>query len=376
MYTTIKIRNGRVIDPARGHDGIEDILVHEGKIVDAASFDGAALEVDATGCLVTPGLIDFHTHIFSDASDLCTFPQASMLAAGVTAAVDPGSAGTANMDCFMASMLTEPMMIKAFMHVCPTGLGTVQFHEEIQPDKWDVPTMGRLLEKYKDSILGLKIRLSKELVHGDAKALLEKVIALAERFGVAVCVHTTNPALAVNDLLDMLRPGDIFCHVFHGKGETVCPDGVLNEKVFEAQQRGIIFDAANGGNHFAFDTAIPALKAGFFPDVISTDLTSKTLWKEPVMALPYLMSKYVALGASLMDIVRATTSNPAQYMNLEGKIGTLVKGARGDIAIFKQEERDVTFKDSFAKTIQGKSLLVPQMTICGGALLYRNLSLV
>lgn len=378
MKADIRITNGRVIDPSRNLDTVEDVLIAEGKLIPLSGNERmeATLKVDASGCIVTPGLIDFHTHVFGAGSDLCISAEASMFPAGVTAGVDPGSAGTANMELFLATMLTQQVRLKAFMHVCPTGLGTTQFHEEIKPEAWDKPKMARLLEKHKDTLLGLKVRFSKELVGKDGEKALRETLHLAEKFKVPVCVHSTNPATSTEALLEMLRPGDIFCHVFHGKGSTICENGKVKPAVYEARKRGIIFDAANGSNHFAFDTAIPALQQGFFPDVISTDLTVKTLWKEPVAALPYILSKYIALGCDLNKIFEAATSTPARLMGLKGKIGSLAPEAFGDVAIFKLETRPVTFTDTFGKTVRGNAMLVPQMTVSGGRVVYRSLSFI
>ncbi len=373
MKADFRIRNGRVIDPARNVDRVEDVLIAEGKIVDPAANAGmeAEQEIDASGCIVTPGLVDFHCHIFAPGSDLCVPPDLAQVPAGVTTAVDAGSAGTANIELFLSTMLTQRIRFKAFMHVCPNGLGTTQFHETVRPETWDRVKMLRLLEKHKDVILGLKVRYSKELV-ADEKPLRE-TIAMAEKAGVPVCVHTTNPPSSTEDLLDMLRPGDIFCHVMHGKGTTIIDNGKVKPAVYAAQKRGVIFDACNGVNHFSFDTAISALADGFLPDVISTDLSSKSLWRSPAAALPYIMSKYVALGCDLSWIIRATTCTPAKLMGMEGKIGTLAPGAFGDVSIFKLDERPVTFWDTFKKSHPGKSMLVPLMTISEGFMLYRNL---
>lgn len=375
MKADIRIRNGRVIDPARGVDATEDVLVAGGRIVDAkANADVPAdVEIDAAGYVVTPGLIDFHNHIFDAGSDLCIPADASMLPAGVTAAVDAGSAGASNIELFLSTMMTQRIRFKAFMHVCPTGLGTTQFHEEVKPGVWDRVRMARLLEKHKETLLGLKIRFSKELVGDEGDKPLRETLALAEAFGVPVCVHTTNPPSSTEALLDMLRPGDIFCHVFHGKGTTIVENGRVKKAVYQARERGVIFDASNGSNHFAFDSAVPALAEGFFPNVISTDLTVKTLWRSPVAALPYVLSKYIALGCDLSPIINAATAVPAKLMGMEGQIGTLAPGAFGDVAVFDLRKQPVTFTDSFQKTVDGNTMLVPLMTVSGGQILYRHL---
>lgn len=375
MKVDMLIKNGRVVDPSQNLDRVQDVLVFNGKIVapPVGEVVEAAEVIDAAECMVTPGLIDFHNHIFGAGSDLCVSPDAALLPSGVTAAVDAGSAGSANYELFLANMLLQKIRSKSFLHVCPTGLGTTQFHEVLKPGAWDKNKIIALFEKYKNFLLGLKIRTSKPIVGSLGLGPLQKTIEIANEIGCPVCVHTTEGPTPVEDLLALLRPGDIFCHVFHGTGETVIKEGKLKEAVKTARERGVIFDAANGSNHFSFATAEAALAEGFFPDVISTDLTVKTLFKPPVYSLPYTLAKYLALGCSLSDVISAATKVPARLMGMEGKIGTLAFGAYADIAIFKLVNQKVTFVDTFKQTRQGNQMLLPQMTIVNGQIFFRQL---
>ena len=378
MNVDMRIKKGRVIDPSQGVDEVKDVLVLHGRIVDHSPGEvvQAEQEIDADGCIVTPGLIDFHNHIFSTGSDLCVPADIAFLPTGVTSAVDAGSAGTANYELFLATMLLQKIRFKSFLHVCPTGLGTTQFHEEIKPEAWDKAKMADLFEKHHNYLLGLKVRVSRPLVGSQGLTPLQKTIEMAENIGCPVCVHTTDAPAPVESLLAMLRPGDIFCHVFHGTGEGIVKDGKLKTAVKLAQERGVIFDAANGGNHFAFSTAEAALADGFFPNVISTDLTVKTLFKSPVYSLPFTLAKYLALGCKLSDIIASATSVPAALMGLRGKIGTLAAGAYADIAIFKLAEKRVTFIDTLKQIRQGDQMLLPQMTVVNGQIVFRQMDFI
>lgn len=375
MKVDMLIKNGRVVDPSQKLDRVQDVLVFNGRIVSppVGEVVEAIQVIDAAGCVVTPGLIDFHNHIFGAGSDLCISPDAALLPSGVTAAVDAGSAGSANYELFLANMLLQKIRFKSFLHVCPTGLGTTQFHEVLKPGAWDRNKIINLFEKYNNFLLGLKIRISKPIVGSLGLGPLQKTIEIANEIGCPVCVHTTEGPTSVEDLLALLRPGDIFCHVFHGTGETVVAEGRLKYSVKKARERGIIFDAANGSNHFSFATAEVALAEGFFPDVISTDLTVKTLFKPPVYSLPYTLSKYLAIGCGLSDVISAATKIPARLMGMEGKIGTLAFGAYADIAIFKLVSQAVTFVDTFKQTRKGNQMLFPQMTIVNGQIVFRQL---
>lgn len=375
MKVDMVIKNGRVVDPSRNLDRVQDILISNGKIIAPPLKEviDAVHVIDASGCMVTPGLIDFHNHIFAAGSDLCVSADAALLPSGVTAAVDAGSSGSANYELFLANMLLQKVRSKSFLHVCPTGLGTTQFHEVLKPGAWDKNKINTLFEKYNHFLLGLKIRISKPIVGSLGLAPLQRTIEIANEIGCPVCVHTTEGPAPVEELLALLRPGDIFCHVFHGIGETIITEGRMKESVKKAQARGIIFDAANGSNHFSFATAEAALAEGFFPDVISTDLTVKTLFKPPVYSLPYTLSKYLAIGCALSDVISAATKIPARLMGMEGKIGTLASGAYADIAIFKLVNKEVTFADAFKETRKGKLMLLPQMTIVNGQIVFRQL---
>ena len=141
----------------------------------------------------------------------------------------------------------------------------------------------------------------------------------------------------------------------------------------EAQQRGVIMDAANGRNHWTFSVAEPALQQKFIPDIISTDITTKTLFKDPVFGLPYVMSKYLSLGLPLAVVVARCTAIPAKLLGLEGAIGTLAPGAWGDVSVFRMEDKNLVFSDTQGKTRPGTQLLVPQLTILNGQILFRRL---
>ena len=167
----------------------------------------------------------------------------------------------------------------------------------------------------------------------------------------------------------MLRPGDIFCHCFQGKGHPILTeDGGIDRGVLEARERGVLFDAANGRGNFSLSVARRALRAGFLPDIISSDLTVSTFRGSPhVRSLPHVMSKYLALGLSLSEVLRRCTEKPAQLLGLEGEIGTLRPGARADIAVFRLEDRNWEQEDFCGEKIRCEQLLVPRMTFLDGS---------
>lgn len=374
MKQNILIKNGHVIDPYNAVDSIRDLYISEGKIVSKSAIANVDVIIDASQKYVFPGLIDYHAHVFPKSTEIGIDADTSMLNQGVTSVVDPGSAGISNVQTFIENVIERSAMdIQAYINLCPSGLVTMKFHENFDPKFWDEKKLSYFLHKYSCYLLGLKIRMSKAIFGSLGIEVFEKAIALAEQLHTRLCVHTTDP---VGDSMEKvaaaLRPGDILAHCYHGTGSTVIgKDGHVFPKVKEAQARGVIMDAANGGNHWSFSTAEAAMADGFYPDVISTDLTCKTLYKDPVFSLPYIMSKYLLLGMPLYDIVKAVTMTPASLM--KNKTGSLTKGEKADVAIFALENKPVIFTDTQKQQRVGKQVLVPELTICKGEIVYRSI---
>ena len=375
------IRGGRVIDPASGIDEVRDIAVKNMRVVDAA---GEPLEavwpvIDAAGMIVTPGLIDFHTHLFHEGSSICIHPD-MMIAQGTTAAVDAGSAGTSTYEAFRRTVIDRAQVrVKGFLTVYGGGQLDPKLCEDFDPKLYNIDKMERVVDENRDNLLGLKIRLSKGVVPTETgadylKACVDLAGELDRRLGtrLRVCVHTTNAPVTAGELADCLRPGDIFAHCFQGAGNTiVLPDGAIDPGVLRARERGVIFDAANGKGNFGVKTAQAAIAAGFLPDIISTDLTVDKFNMPPYAKnLPLLMSKYLALGLSLPQVIERVTVLPAKLMGMEGRIGTLAPGAYADIAIFREKQVDYIQKDFRDDELACHSVLVPQLTMLAGEIQY------
>ena len=380
MKADFLITGGRVIDPSRGIDEIRDVAVRGMRIVELESESAACAHViDASGCIVCPGLIDSHTHVFYEGSTTCIRPDL-MIAQGTTAAVDAGSAGTATFEAFYKTVAAQASIrLKSFLTVYSGGQLDARLCEDFNPQLYNVDRMERLIDKYRDQILGLKIRISRGVVP-DEKGLdyLKAVVELAEQLNarldtkLRVCVHTTNAPAAAGELADCLRPGDIFCHCYQGAGNTILTeDGSIQERVLAARQRGVIFDAANGKGNFGIEVARKAIKAGFFPDIISSDLTLDKFNMPPYTKnLTAVMAKYLEMGLDLMTVLRAVTETPARIMGMEGKIGTLKPGAYADIVILKEKAVRFVQKDWQDEEFACSRILVPQLTMCGGEILY------
>lgn len=367
------IHGGRVVDTTRNIDEIQDIGIQNGKIVGVRGQDAKEV-IDASGCLVTPGLIDFHCHIGSKISDLGLAGEATYFPTGVTTVVDAGTSGTANYQAFRAFTLSSRLRVKAFLNVSPTGLSTTAYHENLDPDKFQTSKIISLLREYDDQLLGLKVRQSMELVEGRGLEPMKAMLEIAEKVHCPVVVHTTNPPVPVEQIARLLRPGDVYAHVYQGKGECVVRGGKVIHEMIEHQKRGVIFDAANGTNHFSLKVAKTCLSQGLLPDIISTDLTTKSVYTPgKVFSLPYIMSKYLALSLSFPEIIRRVTTNPARFLKEEINLGSLEEGTGADIAIHRIIPHPVYFSDFKGEKVKGEELIRTELTMRDGKVVYRQI---
>lgn len=365
------IVNGHVIDPANQVDEVRPVAVYNGEIVPCEQGEPARHTIDAAGRYVFPGLIDAHAHMFTEGTEIGIYPDLAYLPTGVTSAVD-ATAGVANYRLFRSAVIARSKVtIKSFLQMCSAGLATTSYHENINPKYFNPEKIARIYHENKDNILGLKIRQSEELAEGLGIEPLKATVAIAERIGCPVEVHCTNIPVPTSEVLELLRPGDIFEHVYQGVKNTILDEnGRLYDSVRQARERGILFDTAEGRKHGDFDVMQKAMEQGFVADFCSTDLVLASMYRRSIFSLPNLMSRYIAMGIPMAEVVRMATQAPARLMGMEGVIGCLTPGARADIAIFRWIPQHQTYKDWKGSTFQAEMLLKPELTIKDGDLVY------
>lgn len=365
------IKNGHVIDPLNHINGKKDIGIYNGKIVPHEEGEEAKHVIDAAGKYVFPGLIDSHAHMFQDGTEIGICPDVAYLPTGVTAAID-FSAGVANYPIFRSGVIARSKVtIKSFLQVCSAGLVTTSYHECINPKYFNSEKIDRIYHENEDNILGLKIRQSEELAEGLGIEPLRATIQIAEKVGCPVEVHCTNIPVPTSEVLNILRPGDIFQHVYQGVKNTILDEnGKLYDCVLEARKRGIIFDTAEGRKHGDYDVMLGAKNQGFVADMCSTDLVLGSMYRRPIFSLPNLMSRYICMGIPMEEVVRMTTERPARLMKMEGKIGCLSEGARGDVAIFDWVDCSQVYRDWKGTTFKADKILKSEMTIKDGQIMY------
>ncbi len=373
MYD-ILIKNGRALDPSIGLDKTCNLGIADGVIRDIGDIDGeAALVVDAKGRYVTPGLVDFHAHVYFRGTDWCMPVDTPCLTSGVTAVVDGGSVGAENFELFHDTIAAASIAdVYSFLHVGSLGQPTHRYPENVDPALFQPNRIAYLAEKYKGTIKGLKLRQSREIVGELGLEPLKAAVAIGEKVGLPLSVHISNSPGTVRETLDILRPGDIFCHVFHQRGNTIIgDDGKVLPEVFKARERGVLFEIAHGSMQFSGKIAKAALDQGFIPDIVSTDLSLLSLGKPPTYSFSYIMTELLNLGMSFSDIVERSTVLPSKLLGREYE-GFLRKGGAADIALFSIEDRPVFFKDRYGNEYPGDKLVKPEMTIKDGKIYFRQ----
>ena len=374
MKAELLIRNGRVFDPAEKIDMIGDVAVAEGKIlaIGPQLSAQAATVLDASGCLVVPGLIDIHGHLYENGTpnglpvDLAAIPM------GITAIADAGSSGVANYPNLLHALRSCKARARLMLNVSACGIiMPSQFPEPLDPKTWDMGLFRKAQRVCGEDMIALKLRVQKSVVGNLGLEPLKAALKCAEELGTKVVVHVTDGAAPMGEIASMLRPGDVFCHVYHGTGYTILDEnGMVDRQILQARERGVVFDAAAGRGNFSFEVARKAIAQGFLPDSISTDVTLQN-WNHPFAGqLPTIMSKYLQLGMSVEDIILRVTAKPAEQFGMPG-LGTLKEGTPADITLLKLEEHTMEYKDKFGNAVTCDQLFIPKATVINGEIQYR-----
>jgi dihydroorotase len=376
MRHDLLLTGGHVVDPLSGVDGRRDVAFASGRVaaVDATIPRETAREVvDVSGAYVAPGLIDLHAHAFIAGHDLGIETDAVCSSTGVTTLCDAGSTGAANFaglrEYVMARVETR---VLAFVHVAAIGLTHVAIGEHCYLEYSDPDMAAGVAREHRDVVLGVKVRIQKEVVAQHGLEPLRRGIRAADAAGVPVIVHVNNPPVEYGEVLALLRPGDIVSHFLHGRGSGILDgEGRLKDAVVAARRRGVVFDVAHGRNHVNFPVARRALEQGFQPDTISSDLTRPGR-AGVVRDLPTTLSKFLSLGMPLADVVRAATAAPARAIGRSGGLGALVPGAAGDAAVFAVDEGRFPYQDADGNVLEGAKRWAPRITVRAGRVWWRR----
>ena len=369
------LRGGQVMDPGAGLTGALDVRVRDGLITEVAAGlapDGDAVH-DVTGRLVLPGLIDLHAHCFAGSSDFGPRTDDVARSTGVTTWIDGGSAGAGTFEGMREWVLSRSRVrMLAFLNISAIGLAYLKIGELNHLAYADVDAAVGAARDHADLILGIKVRNQLEVVGDAGLEPLRRAVRAAEAIGGRVMLHCTNPPVPLAELLALLRPGDVVSHFLHGRGHGILDaKGKVSRDVRAARERGIVFDVAHGRMHVNFPVVRAAFAEGFYPDTISSDLTSGGA-AGCVKDLPTTMGKFLSLGLPLPDVVRAVTSAPARVIGRAGALGTLRPGAVADVAVDALEEGAFDYEDAHGQHITGRQRFVPTLTLRAGEVWWRG----
>jgi dihydroorotase len=380
------LKGGHVIDPANHVDAVTDVAVSKDKIAAVEKeipASQAEKVVDASGLYVTPGLIDIHVHIGHGGAPLDWFtpegrahtapygiPADLALQAGVTTIVDAGSSGAETFLLEKQEVIDRAKVrVLAFLNIVANGM---QGGLEQTVDQMDAKRCAETIKKYPDIIVGVKTAHYWTEEPWDAEHTPWAAVDKAEECGTAANVPVMfdfwpRPDRSYAELiLKKMRPGDIHTHVFAQQFPILLPDGKINPILAEARARGVIFDVGHGAGSFWFRNAVPAVKQSFIPDSMSTDLHTGNF---TVLSLTEVMSKFLAMGVPLEDIIRRSTVNPAQEIH-RPELGTLSVGKEADIAVLEQLNGSFGYVDCGFARMDGKVKLVARVTVRAGRIVW------
>ena len=358
MTTTkhdLLIKNGTIVDPSQKLHAQRDIAFANGKVAAVESnlaTDSALETIDATGLIVTPGLIDLHVHAFWGSSAYGVLPDPVNVAKGVTTILDAGSSGARTFPGFRHYVIDQAVTrTYALLNISSAGMISESHVGELEDLRWaEVDKAITVARQNRDVVPGIKVRLGKLQSGNNTVESLKRAIEAAEAIDGFVMSHIGACPVPIEELAAMMRPGDVVTHAFHGIGDRIANlDGVLSG-ILEARERGVLFDVGHGMGGFSFDTAERALAAGFVPDNISTALHIFNV-EGPVYDLVTTLTKFMHLGMSLDDVIERSTISAARIMGLKGGYGTLAVGAIGDAAILRLDEGRFTLNDRLSKAL-------------------------
>lgn len=370
------LRGGRVIDAKNSIDAVRDVAIRDGKIaLVAVKIDPtrAFKVVNVTGLYVTPGLVDIHVHAYagtgeahSYAGDNSLYPDGYTFRAGVTTVADAGCAGWRNFEDFKQRVIDRSKTrVLAFLNIVGNGMRGAKYENDLS-DMQAKPTAEMALQ-HKGIVIGIKT------AHfaGPEWTPVEQAVEAGTIANIPVMVDfgTNRKERPMSELVTKkLRPGDIYTHAYSGLRNEQDETGHVNPAMIEARKRGVIFDVGHGGGSFAWRIAVPAIKQGFLPDSISTDLHTGSM-NSGMKDIDNVMSKFLAMGLSVHDVVAETTWNPAREIHRED-LGNLSPGAGADVAVLRLERGSFGYTDMYGARLQGNSKLVCELTLRDGKVVW------
>ena len=353
------IKGSRIVDPGQGIDRIADIAFSGGvveRIDDTIAPDNAKALIDATGKIVTPGLIDLHTHVYWGGTSIGIEADSIARRSGTTTFIDAGTAGPANFLGFRRHVIEHSRArILAYLNISFAGIfafsSKVMVGECDDIRLCDPAEVVRVAREHLDLTVGVKVRVGKIASGADAAPYALARMA-ADELSLPVMTHLDLPPPTHADVMPTMKPGDVLTHCFRPfPNAPIISERQIKAEVLAARERGVVFDIGHGMGSFSFDTARAMMREGFMPDVISSDVHSLCV-DGPAYDLLVTLSKFVCLDMPLPEIIKAATMAPAAAIN-RPTLGTLTPGTEGDASVLELRHGHFDYADSTGQPMPG-----------------------
>jgi dihydroorotase len=366
------LKGGRVIDPSQNLDRVADVAFSGGKVAKVGDglTDADADVRDVSGFIVTPGIIDLHTHVYWGGTSLGIDAEEFCRMSGVTTSVDTGSAGPGNWPGFRKHVIERSQVrILAYLHVSFAGIYGFDRRVHVGESE-DIRMMApidaaEVADANRDLIVGIKVRVGRHASGFQGTAPLQVALQVADEVGLPLMAHIDHPPPSYEEVVDMLRPGDVLTHAFRPfPNSAATAQGTVKQAVLNARKRGVLFDIGHGMGSFSFKTARAMLANGFYPDTISSDIHQLCI-NGPAFDQVTTLSKFLCIGMELKDVIAATTINAAMALKRPA-LGSLKPGSVGDATILTVREGRFDYVDVTGEHLTGDRKIVSEGVVVGG----------
>lgn len=367
------LTGGRVIDPSQHLDAIVEVGFAGGKVAAVAKSiprAPATTVKDVSGLIVTPGLIDMHTHVYWGGTSLGIDAEDFCRRSGVTTSVDTGSAGPGNFAGFRTHVIEKSAVrILPYLHISHAGIYGLDYGLEVGESEnlrlMNPAAAIEVVEANRDLIVGMKVRVGRYSSGDQGVAPLDIALQVAAHTGVPLMAHIDEPPPSYDDVVGRLRPGDVLTHCFRPfPNVPFTGQGKIKSCVEAARKRGVLFDVGHGMGSFAFKSARVMLANGFQPDTISSDI-HKLCINGPAFDQVTTLSKFLCLGMSLNDVIAASTCNAAFALK-RLELGSLKPGSVGDATLLSLDEGEFDYVDTVGEHLAGDRKLNSRGVVLGG----------